>query len=173
MTNRNSTQIAELVAIPNGRLNAGEGEGVLKSATGFVASGAADALGGIQRFVRVPTNAIIREVRYSSDSAATAGAIDIGVYHSVGSRLSPTGAAIDADLFASALALTGAAQARVDVTGESGQYALNERSLPLWRVLGFPEDPDGYFDIASTITTAFNAGPTAQVLEVQYIVAGY
>jgi hypothetical protein len=70
------------------------------------------------RLVRVPSNARISQVLLSTGDATTAGAVNIGVWQTNDNG----GAVVDADLFASALALTGGPFNNSDQTFESGEY---------------------------------------------------
>ena len=85
----------------------------------------------------------------SNASSGAAGAVDVGIYQTNDNG----GAVVDADLFASAAALT-AAQNNVDVTYESGQYTLAESEKPLWEVLGLSADSHREYDVVVTVTTA-------------------
>jgi Flp pilus assembly protein TadG len=73
------------------------------------------------------------------------------------------GAVVDADLFASAFVMTNGPTSNVDVTHESGQYTVAERSQPLWQALGLSSDPNREYDIAATITTDFNGGQNYRI----------
>jgi hypothetical protein len=127
---------------------------------------ATQASGDTIRLVRVPSNARIDAVLLTTGDATTAGAIDIGVYQTAGNG----GAVVDADLFASALALTGGPFTRSDQTWESGQYTYAESCLPLWEALGLSVDPNRDYDIVATVTTTGDGMGTTMVLEVQYAI---
>jgi hypothetical protein len=142
------------------------GQASLIEVAGLVTCAADDTANSIHRFVRVPSNARISQVLFSTADATTAGAIDIGVYKIAANG----GAVVDADLFASALDLTGGPMLNLDVTRESGQYSYAEGILPLWGVLGLSADPLTEYDIAATITTTYNAAGTTQLLTVRYTV---
>ena len=147
------------------RVDVGTGDGYLKSAQGYVANAADDSATSVHRFVRVPTNAVVRSVKFSTGAATTAGAIDIGVYRTTNDG----GAVVDADLFASALDLTGGPFTNAEQIGESGELTLAERAQPLWQAAGASEDPGGYYDIAATITTTYNGASVGQLLVVDYV----
>jgi hypothetical protein len=166
-THRNSNIIANALATPKVISNPSDGApGELKETAGLVTPGASDEAGSIHRFVRVPSNARISQVLLTCPVATSAGAVDIGVYETEENG----GGVVDADLFASALALTSTAKANLDVTYESGEYTAAESVMPLWKVLGLAKDPHKEYDIAWTITTNFNQGPTSAVLKVRYVV---
>lgn len=113
------------------------------------------------RLVRIPTTCKVKQVLFESEAQA-AGATDIGLYYSSSVNDSPAalakaGAVIDADFFASAVALTNAS-GPTDVTNEGGFYTLNERSLPIWKAVGLSADPGGFFDVVATLSTAVTTG---------------
>jgi hypothetical protein len=146
--------------------NAGEGDGYMKSAQGFVANAADDTAASIHRYVRVPSNANVRSVKLTTGDATTAGAINIGVYRTADDG----GALVDADLFASALDLTGGPFVKAEQIAESGQITTAERVQPLWQQAGLASDPGGFLDIAATISTTYNGAAVGQLLEVDYVV---
>lgn len=166
ITNRNSNVIANAVATPR-VLNqpAIGGASRLHEVVGLVTPAADDSATSVQRFVRVPSNARISEVLLCNADATTGGAVDIGVYQTADNG----GAVVDADLFASALALTGGPFNNSDQTYESGEYTLAESVKPLWEVLGLTVDPVREYDIAWTITTDFNGAGTTALLKVRYV----
>lgn len=161
----NSNVIANAVASPTTKNNPAQGTHghVLRNAAGLCTPNADDSENSVQRYVRVPSNARVCSVKISNASATTAGAIDIGVYDVEG------GDAVDQDLFASALDLSASAKTREENIGESTEYTITERSKPLWEVLGLSSDPKKMYDVAATVTTTFNGGPTAILLEVEYV----
>ena len=152
------------------RANTQAADGYLKSVQGLVSSNADDTQASTYRFARVPTNANIRSIKLTCAAASTAGAIDIGVAEVAYDGNTQAGTVIDADLFASAIDLSAGANTRTEVAFESGEYAIAERIQPLWQAAGETENPHGYFDIIGTVTTTFNGGPTAILVEVQYVV---
>lgn len=165
--NRNSTIIADQVATPKVLVSPSKGSPApLVSTAGYVANAADDSATSVHRFCRVPSNATIRQVLFSTGDATTAGALDIGVYKTAGDG----GAVVDADLFASAFVLTNGPFSNSDVTFESGQYTQAEAVKPLWEVLGLTADPQCEYDIAGTITTTYDAAAVGQLLVVNYVV---
>lgn len=166
VVNRNSTQIANSVATPRVINDPPAGPAVLKSVKGVWAPAADDSATSVHRAHRIPSNACVRAVILLAGNAATAGAGDVGIYETVENG----GAVVDADLFASAQALTSSAAARgLDVTFESGEYTIAESLMPLWQVLGLASDPKKDYDVAYTITTTHNGGPTSMAIETQFV----
>lgn len=167
VTNRNSTAIADMVAIPRVPVGSTKGAaGQLFEVAGYVANAADDSANSIQRFCRVPSNARISSVLLTTGDATLAGNIDIGIYQTADNG----SAVVDADLFASALALTGGPFTNNDVTYESGEYTAAESVKPLWEVLGLSADPKREYDIASTITTTFDGAAVGQLIKVRYVI---
>jgi len=166
MATVNSTWIANAVAVPKVLTDSTKSVGRLLNAKSAATVSATIPSGDIVRLVRVPSNARIDAVLLSTGDATTAGAIDIGVYQTADNG----GAVVDADLFASALALTGGPFSRSDQTWESGQYTYAESCLPLWAALGLSVDPGVEYDIAATVTTTGNGMDTTIVLEVLHSV---
>jgi len=166
MANVNSTWITNAVATPPVLTNASVSKGELKEAVGVATVSASQASGDTIRFVRVPSNARVSEVLLSTGDATTAGAVNIGVWQTANNG----GAVVDADLFASALALTGGPFNNSDQTFESGEYTYAESALPLWSVLGLSADPGIEYDIVAQVSTTFNGADTTQVLKVRYVI---
>lgn len=164
MATVNSTWITNLSATPAVATDANQSVGSCKLAKSVATVSATIPSGDIVRLVRVPSNARIDQVLLSTADATTAGAIDIGVYQTVANG----GAVVDADLFASALALTGGPFNNSDQTFESGEYTYAESCLPLWSALGLSADPGREYDICATVTTTGNGMGTTIALAVQY-----
>jgi hypothetical protein len=165
--NRNSNVIANAVAtprVPNQPAIGGAAQ--MMEVAGLVTCAADDAQNSIHRFVRVPSNARISQLLFSTADAATAGAINLGVYQTSENG----GAVVDADLFASAIDLSGGPMLNLDCTYESGEYTYAESVKPLWEVLGLSADPCCDYDIAATISTTYNGAGTTQVLKVRYVI---
>lgn len=166
VTNRSSQAITNATSTPVVLSDPALNAGYLRERSAVVASAADDSSTSIFRFVRVPSNARISQVLLSAADATTAGAINIGVYQTSENG----GAVVDADLFASAVDLASGPYNNSEVTFESGEYTYTESEKPLWEVLGLTVDPQRDYDIAATISTTFNGGPTSIRLAVRYIV---
>lgn len=168
-----STPVTNLDASPVVPNTAGEGGAApLKSiSSGDVVGVASSSIGATYQFVRVPSNAKIKQVLFDSEAQA-AGAIDIGVYYAtdgVGGKPNSLLAAnaISQALFASAIALTSASQP-TDVTNESGTYTPAKRNQPLWQAAGLSADPGGFLDIVGTLSTAITTGTGKMGMTVNY-----
>jgi hypothetical protein len=164
VVDRNSSTIANNVAIPKVLNSPGMGLGRLCRVNGVVATAADDSATSVQRFCRIPSNATNISVQLSCADATTAGAINVGLYQTIENG----SAVVDADLFAAAFVLTNGPYDHQEITFESGEYTLAESLTPLWSVLGLTSDPGIEYDVAQVISTTFNGGPTAMKLTVTY-----
>lgn len=161
-----STWITNATATPKVFTDAIKSTSKLQEAIGIATVSATQASGDIIRFCRVPSNARVSQVLLSTGDATTAGAMDIGVYQTEDNG----GAVVDADLFASALALTGGPFSNSDQTHESGQFTYAESGMPLWQVLGLSADSNREYDICGTVTTTGDGMDTTQILKVRYVI---
>lgn len=166
VVDRNSTAIANAVAVPITKNNPADIGNIVRRRAGRIATAADDSANSVQRYVRVPSNASQIRVFLSCADAATAGNINLGVYQTAENG----GAVVDADLFAAAFALTNGPYTFNELTFSSGEYTYAEFVQPLWQVLGLSADPVRDYDIAQTITTNFNGGPTSMLLTVEFVV---
>lgn len=165
-TDRNSTAIADMVATPRVPVNPAKGAaGQLFEAAGYVANAADDSQNAIHRFCRVPSNARISEILLTTGDASSAGAVNIGLYQTTENG----GAVVDADLFASTLALTGGPFHNAQVLDEA-QYTAAEQATALWEVIGLNSDPNREYDVAITISTTYNGAAVGQILKVRYVI---
>lgn len=164
VVNRTSGAIANATAEPVVFNNPEQGPGDRVFLNNVVTPAADDSANSIGRFCRVPSNATNIRLQISAADATTAGAINLGVYDTA----EDGGAVVDADLFASAFDLASGPYDHQEVTFESGEYTYAESITPLWEALGLTEDPQKEYDIAYTISTTFNGGPTAIKLAVSY-----
>ena len=118
------------------------------------------------RFMRVRSNAVIKQVLLSCDAVATGGAMDIGIYRTDDDG----GAVVDADHFASATVVT-TALVDSNVAHESGVYGIEDKDKPLWEALGLSADSQVWYDVVGTVTTDMGGAGTIG-LEVIYVDGG-
>ena len=137
--------------------------GVLKECVGTLEAVSGDSIGSTFRLARVPSNARISRVLLSCDAITTCAA-DVGVYDIAAVN---SGAAVDADFFASAQSLA-SALANTDVTHESGVFGVEDVEQPLWQALGLTSDPGKLYDIVATLTAAAGSAGTVS-LKVVYV----
>lgn len=136
--------------------------GRIKEAVGFVTVANGDSIASTLRFARVHSSWRPSRVLLSSD-AITSAAGDVGICETAANG----GAAVDADLFGSAVSLA-AAQTNVDITHESGVVTLAKVEQQLWQLLGLSADPAKWYDLVVTLTAAATAGGTVAV-KFQYL----
>ena len=161
-----STTITLMEATPRTPVDGALQGGGLRVAKGVVTPAADDTANSTYRFCRIPSNAIVHQVLINAADATTAGAVNIGLWDTE----SNGDAVVDADLFASALDLSGGPYNNSDQTFESGEYTLAESETRIWEVLGLSEDSHKEYDVVAQVSTTFNGGPTAIQLTVYYSV---
>lgn len=110
------------------------------------------------RMFRVPSNAVVTDLRIYSPDIGTTTIADIGLYAADG------GAVVDADFFASALSLKDGALNGVDVLHESAVFSIANSGKELWDALGLTSDPSVFYDVALTLTGAADADGTVKLI---------
>lgn len=163
-----STQITNRDASPKVLSNARISRGALLSSMGVCATTAADDIGSKYILCSIPSNARVAQVLISNSSLGTAGAANVGIYQTTENG----SAVVDADFFASAVALT-SAQSNVDITteanGANASIGKEDMEKPLWEALGLTSDPRRDYDVVATLSTAtVDAGHIA--LQVNYVI---
>lgn len=166
MANVDSTLISNRAASPRVFNEPWTNAQVKTTGPGQLEVSTAEDAADILTFCQVKSNAAINGVLVSSDAAITTGAMDVGLYQTADNG----SAVVDADFFASALAV-GGGLTKSDVTHESGVYGIEDRDKPLWEALGLTEDPQVDYVIAGTITTDMGAAGTI-VVEALYVDGG-
>jgi len=166
-----SVTLTNLSLSPPKKATTGEGSaGYLRSVNEYLTPLDGDAAGSTYKYVRIPTNAKVKHVKFEA-GAMTAGTVGIGLYYSDaadGTQPSLAGTAVNASFFASLVSLA-TAFGITDVTNESGSYPANLRNKPIWEAAGLASDPGGFFDVVATVvTTAITTGALTG-LEVQYV----
>lgn len=161
-----STSITTLdAAPPNIGPTAGQGaSGKLKVSTDYVTTVSADSATSTYRMIRIPSNAIIKQLLCEA-AAMSAGKFELGVYYSdsvsdAGISGLNTGVvnSQSALFIASDGLVCTSAVALADYTNSSGSYTINLRNTELWSVCGLTTDPGGFFDLVFTCTTAVTTG---------------
>ena len=128
----------------------------VKVATVAITSG--DNTGSVYRMFRVPSNAVVTDLRIYSPDIGTTTIADIGLYAADG------GAVADADFFASALSLKDGALNGVDVLHESAVFSIANSGKELWDALGLTSDPSVFYDVALTLTADADATATVKLI---------
>lgn len=159
-----ATAISNRDSTPAVLNNAAIGNSRLHEAVGTVEAGSGDGVGSKYLFASVPSNARISRVLLSCDAITSTGAVDVGLYKTTAAG----GAAVDADFFASAQAVTSALK-NSDITHESGVFDIDDVEKPLWKALGLDADPNIFYDVVATLTTDTGGAGTLS-LKVQYVI---
>ena len=130
----------------------------IEVATAAITSG--DNTGSTYRMFRVPSNAVMTDLRIYSPDIGTTTIADIGLY-----RTAKDGGAVqDADFFASALSLKDGALNGVDVLHEAAVFTIANSGKELWDALGLSADPSVFYDVALTLTADADATGTVKLI---------
>ena len=118
----------------------------IEVATVAITSG--DTTASTYRMFRVPSNAVMTDLRIYSPDIGTTTIADIGLY-----RTAKDGGAVqDADFFASAVSLKDGALNGTDVLHEAAVFTIANSGKELWDALGLTSDPSVFYDVALTLT---------------------
>ena len=129
-----------------------------KVATIAITSG--DNTASTYRMFRLPSNAVVTDLRIYSPDIGTTTIADIGLY-----RTAKDGGAVqDADFFASALSLKDGALNGVDVLHEAAVFTIANSGKELWDALGLTSDPSVFYDVALTLTADADATGTVKLI---------
>ena len=128
----------------------------VKVSTVAITSG--DSVASTYRMFRVPSNAVVTDLKIYAPDIGTTTAADIGLYAADG------GAVVDADFFASALVLNAGALNGTDVLHESTVFSIANSGKELWDALGLTSDPSVFYDVAFTLTAAADATATVKLI---------
>lgn len=175
-----STPITNLDATPVVPQSTGEGSpGYIREVEGFVTAVAADAAGSTYRLARLPSNAKVKHVFFTSE-AQGAGAVQIGVYYSDstvdGTQPSLQGIVVPTtgvNFFANDINIAAAVNSVDEVFQNMATAGANNLSVgnqPLWQALGLTSDPGGFLDVVATVhTTAITTGTGRLGVRVQFV----
>ena len=130
----------------------------IEVATVAITSG--DTTASTYRMFRVPSNAVMTDLRIYSPDIGTTTIADIGLY-----RTAKDGGAVqDADFFASALSLKDGAINGTDVLHEAAVFTIANSGKELWDALGLTSDPSVFYDVALTLTADADATGTVKLI---------
>ena len=120
-----------------------------------------DSIGSTYRMFRVPSNAVMTDLRIYSPDIGTTTISDIGLYRTA----KDGGAVVDANFFADALSLKDGALNGVDVLHEGGGFfTIANSGKEIWDALGLSSDPSVFYDVAFTLTAAADATGTVKLI---------
>lgn len=113
----------------------------------------------------IPSNALVRSVKYSAPDIGTTTAFDLGLYRTT----EDGGAVVDVDYFASAVAVSSGPYNHVEIGQEAGAAGgdITKFMQPVWQILGLAKDPNLMYDVVATLTGAADAGGTL-IIEIVY-----
>ena len=156
VVNIKTTEITAADAAADKVATAGPIECVL---TGTVEAANGDSIGSTYRLVRVPANFVPTSVRIATKALGGSAAADVGVY-----RVEEDGGAVvDADEFASAVAVSSAV-AWTDVMEEAAATDIAKIGQTMWERVGLTANPGVAYDIALTLTAATGAAGTVSMI---------
>lgn len=166
-----TTAITNLDATPAVRPSTGKGgQAFVRQIDGVITVTDGATSPSTYQMARVPSNAIIKDIKIAVDATVTTLTCDIGGYYPTGGPL-PSGIAagtvIDQDFFGSAVDLKTKTSGPVSQMNESGTYTAAKRLQPLWQAIGLTSDPKCDIDIVLT-TTATNSGAAVIYTSVEY-----
>lgn len=157
ITNRDTTPQVQNSAYLSG--------GMVRESVGTVEAANGDSIGSKYILASVPSNARISQILLYCDDVGTTTAADFGLYQTTlnGS------AVVDADLFGSAISLSGGPLNGTDITHESAVFDPDDVEKQLWSALGLSSDPCLMYDVVATLTGAADAAGTIS-LKIRYVV---
>jgi hypothetical protein len=171
-----------LDAKPSVRPTAGQGGGtsILYDITEKIGPTTdSDTTGGVLRVIRLPSNAVIKQVLLTQVAATTTATFDVGIDYSddpndiAANQHYVAGTALNDDIFAAAYdSHASPAAGWVDVTFLNSDYTPAETILPIWQAAGtsLTSDPGCMFDIVLTNRATISGAATVMV-RVLYTIA--
>ncbi len=167
-----STAITSLDAAPPVRTTSGRGaQGRLEHIDGVITVTDGDLATSTYAMVRIPSNAVVKDLKIAVDTTVTTLTCDIGLSYSTGNDGTPIalqGTVLDADFFASGVDLKTKTSGPVSQMNESATYTAAKRLQPIWQAAGLTSDPKGYFDVVLT-NTATNSGAAVIYCCVEFV----
>lgn len=165
VANTKSTAITNADAQPSVANSPYLENGLIRESVATVEVAAADDDGSVFRMFRVPSNARISQIMFANDAITGGTAYDVGVYQTAANG----GAAVDDDLFLSAVDFSSARAQYTDLAFESASRDVSEAEQRLWELLGLSADPHREYDICMTGDTVGTAAGTISGL-IRYVV---
>lgn len=159
VVNVNSTQITNALATPPVLNNSYTAGGNDFTGTDVCAMGASDSASSTYRFCRIPSNAMIIDVRVMNDANTSGTSYKCGVLLVNGGSTVVAGS--DAILFPSGTTMASARNVWTSlffpaVAGSSAAVANVTKRV--WELLGLTSDPNAIYDVVVTAVTAGSAG---------------
>lgn len=145
---RKSAGITNRDASPRVKMDSATAGGRVREEVATIETVSGDSTGSTYRMLRLPSNARVSQVLLYADDIGTTTAADFGIYQTTENG----GAVVDADFFASGVAMNAAATNASDITHESAVFGLEDAEKPLWEALGLSADPQRDYDLVVTLT---------------------
>jgi hypothetical protein len=166
VVDRNSLFATNRAASPR-VINPSHLKGDKKEIAGYWPAAADDSANSVFRVGPIPSNARVAAILITAADFTTAGAIHCGLHRTP----QDGGAVVDADLFATAVDMSGGPFSNLDITREAGttNWALANAENALWQALGLSADPGIEYDLTFTISTTFNGG-SGILVRCEYVV---
>jgi hypothetical protein len=148
---------------------AGDGMGlsgsVLYTSVASVEVAAGDDDGSKYRLLRLPANAVLVSLEVAADALGTSAAYNIGTYYPTSIQ---SGAVIDADEFASSVAMA-TAIAWTNILEEAAATDISKIGQPLWQRTGLTAAVGHGIDIVATSATNGDAAGTIAIRARYYL----
>jgi len=160
--NTKSTAVTNRDASPRVPSPAHLVRGPLFEAIGTVEVAVADDNGSVYRFARLRSSDRVSQITVFNDAITGGTAYDVGLYRTADDG----GAAVDDDLFASAIDLSSApsvVSAGTEVLYEATAANIDKIEKRLWELVGLNADPQVDYDLALTGDTVGSAAGTISV----------
>lgn len=138
---------------------------VLYTSVASIEVAAGDDDGSQYRLLRLPANAVLVSLEVAADALGTSAAYNIGTYYPAGIS---SGAVIDADEFASAVAMATA----IDFTNVLQEAIATDKDKlgqPLWQRTGLAANPGHGIDIVATSTVNGDAAGSIVMRATYYL----
>ncbi|HYE45725.1 MAG TPA: hypothetical protein VEA44_08115 [Caulobacter sp.] len=159
IANTKSTAITNRDASPRVPSPAHLVRGPLFEAVGTVEIAATDDDGSVYRMARLRSSDRVSQLTVFNDAITGGTGFDLGLYRTADEG----GAAVDDDLFASAISLASASATGTDITFESGATDVAKIEKRIWELLGLSADPQVDYDLAFTGDTVGTAAGTVSL----------
>lgn len=185
-----STPITNLDSTPIVRNTTGQGAGAkIKEIAGIVTIPASADIDSTLQVVRVPFDAVVKEIIVDAAAFTTSGQFDVGVYYATDGSNALSAAsllaadAIDQDFFTITALDGGEANGLFAHLVPGGGFRITnatvaqdantvwgavDANIPLWQALGLTANPGGNADICLTLTEAIGAATAIVSLSVRY-----
>lgn len=162
VANTKSTQITNAEAVP-ATLSEGHLKGDARAGVAVVEVAAADDDNSVFRFARIHSSERLHSLQLLNDAITGGTSYHFGLHETAANG----GAAADNDLFATAVDLSSARVAPLDITHEALNIDQSEKRI--WELLNLSADPNKFYEITATGITV---GTAAGTIAVRFIIVG-